>query len=166
MVMLLALALNQDQGETDMKVQPVELEIVLSKSRSSKGLEFDIRTDREERSLFLIGSTRPLEIASMNLEDRSTLMRYSLRQLQVFLATAKTENISVAAGQLAMSQSAASGSLGELEKNFDVQLFERIGKRLRLSEFGAQLRPKAENLLEQAQEFEQAMAGDDAIDTF
>jgi DNA-binding transcriptional LysR family regulator len=90
-------------------------------------------------------------------------MRYSLRQLEVFLATAKTENISVAAGQLAMSQSAASGSLGELEKNFDVQLFERVGKRLRLSEFGAQLRPQAENLLEQALEFEQAMAGKEVV---
>ena len=90
-------------------------------------------------------------------------MRYSLRQLEVFLATAKTENISVAAGQLAMSQSAASGSLGELEKNFDAQLFERVGKRLRLSEFGAQLRPQAQNLLEQARAFEQALAGEEVV---
>jgi DNA-binding transcriptional LysR family regulator len=90
-------------------------------------------------------------------------MRYSLRQLEVFLATAKTENISVAAGQLSMSQSAASGSLGELEKNFDAQLFERVGKRLRLSEFGAQLRPQAENLLEQARAFEQALAGEEVV---
>lgn len=85
---------NQDQGETDMKVQPVELEIVLSKSRSSKGLEFDIRTDREERSLFLIGSTRPLDIASMDLEDRSTLMRYSNQKVfpgqQINIGTAET----------------------------------------------------------------------------
>ncbi len=90
-------------------------------------------------------------------------MRYSLRQLEVFIATAKTENISVAARQLAMSQSAASGSLGELEKSFEVQLFERVGKRLRLSEFGDQLRPMAENLLEQAKEFEQAMAGEEVV---
>jgi DNA-binding transcriptional LysR family regulator len=90
-------------------------------------------------------------------------MRYSLRQLEVFLATAKTENISEAARQLAMSQSAASGSLGELEKNFDVQLFERVGKRLRLSEFGAQLRPQAENLMDQAREFEQSIAGKEVV---
>ena len=68
---------DRDGGETDMSVQPVELEIVLSKSRSSKALEFDIRTDRSERSLFMIGSTRPLNLDKMDLTDRSELMRYS-----------------------------------------------------------------------------------------
>lgn len=68
---------NRETGETDMSVKPVELEIVLSKSRSSKALEFDIRTDRPERSLFMIGSTRPLDIEGMDLTDRSELMRYS-----------------------------------------------------------------------------------------
>ena len=38
-------------------------------------------------------------------------MRYSLRQLEVFLATARYENVTRAAEELAMSQSAASGSL-------------------------------------------------------
>lgn len=89
-------------------------------------------------------------------------MRYSLRQLEVFLATAQYENVSRAAADLAMSQSAASGSLKELEQQFDVQLFDRVGKRLKLSELGRQLRPQAENLLEQARAFEQAMSGDEA----
>ena len=40
-------------------------------------------------------------------------MRYTLRQLEVFLATAAHENVSRAARSLAMSQSAASGSLKE-----------------------------------------------------
>ena len=77
-------------------------------------------------------------------------MRYSLRQLEVFLATARFENISRAAEDLAMSQSAASSALKELESQFEVLLFDRIGKRLKLSELGAQLRPAAENLLAQA----------------
>ena len=42
-------------------------------------------------------------------------MRYTLRQLEVFLATARHENVSRAAEELAMSQSAASGALKELE---------------------------------------------------
>ena len=88
-------------------------------------------------------------------------MRYTLRQLEVFLATAGHENISRAAKSLAMSQSAASGSLKELEQQFDVQLFDRVGKRLQLSELGRQLRPAAERLLAQAQAFEGAMAGED-----
>ena len=89
-------------------------------------------------------------------------MRYSLRQLEVFLATAQFENVSRAAASLAMSQSAASSALRELEQQFDVQLFDRLGKRLKLSELGRQLRPRAEHLLEQARAFEQAMSGDDA----
>lgn len=88
-------------------------------------------------------------------------MRYTLRQLQVFLATAHHENVSRAAESLAMSQSAASGALRELEKQFDVQLFDRIGKRLRLSELGRQLRPAAEDLLARALAFEQSLSGEE-----
>lgn len=88
-------------------------------------------------------------------------MRYTLRQLEVFLATAGHENISRAAESLAMSQSAASGSLKELEQQFEVQLFDRVGKRLQLSELGRQLRPAAERLLAQAQSFEDSMTGDE-----
>lgn len=90
-------------------------------------------------------------------------MRYSLRQLEVFLATAHNENVTRAAESLSMSQSAASGSLRDLETQFDVQLFDRIGKRLQLSELGLQLRPQAERLLEQALAFEQALAGMEVV---
>ena len=90
-------------------------------------------------------------------------MRYSLRQLEVFLATARHENVTRAAADLAMSQSAASGSLRELEEQFDVRLFDRVGKRLQLSELGRQLRPRAETLLEQARAFEQALAGEEVM---
>lgn len=90
-------------------------------------------------------------------------MRYSLRQLEVFLATAHYENVSRAANELAMSQSAASGSLKELEQQFSVRLFDRVGKRLQLSELGHQLRPQAETLLAQAKAFEGALAGEDAM---
>ena len=90
-------------------------------------------------------------------------MRYSLRQLEVFLATARHENVTRAAAALAMSQSAASGALKELEDQFNVQLFDRVGKRLQLSELGHQLRPQAQSLLDQAREFEQALAGDNIL---
>lgn len=85
-------------------------------------------------------------------------MRYSFRQLEVFLAAAHFENITRAAEQLAMSQSAASGALKELEQQFDVQLFDRVGKRLQINELGRVLRPQAEALLEQAKALEQALA--------
>ncbi len=84
-------------------------------------------------------------------------MRYSVRQLEVFLATARYQNVTRAAASLAMSQAAASGSLRDLEQQFDVKLFDRIGKRLQLSDLGLQLRPQAENLLAQATAFEAAL---------
>lgn len=85
-------------------------------------------------------------------------MKYTLRQLEVFLATARHENISRAALDLAMSQSAASDSLRELEHQFDVQLFDRIGKRLQLNDFGRSLLPRAEELLARAQELEASLS--------
>lgn len=84
-------------------------------------------------------------------------MHYTLRQLEVFLAVAQTQNISRAAETLAMSQSAVSGALSDLEHHFDVQLFDRIGKRIQLNELGRMLRPRAESLLEQAKDLERAL---------
>src|SRR5437868_4144042 len=84
-------------------------------------------------------------------------MRYTLRQLEVFLAVARDESVSRAAEALAMSQSAASGSLGDLERQFDVQLFDRLGKRLQLSELGRSVRGRAEALLDQARDLERLL---------
>jgi len=81
-------------------------------------------------------------------------MRYTLRQLQVFLATAHFENITHAANSLAMSQSAASSALKDLEQQFDIQLFDRIGKRLQINDLGRSIRPQAMALLEQANDLE------------
>lgn len=85
-------------------------------------------------------------------------MRFTLRQLEVFLAVARHESVSRAAKELGMSQSAASGSLGELERQFDVQLFDRIGKRVRLASVGRELRARAESLYDQAKALENALA--------
>ncbi|CCG94924.1 MULTISPECIES: LysR family transcriptional regulator [Marinobacter] len=85
-------------------------------------------------------------------------MKYSFRQLEVFLAAAHFQNITRAAESLAMSQSAASSALKELESQFDIQLFDRVGKRLQLNELGRLYRPKAESLLAQATELEQAFS--------
>lgn len=84
-------------------------------------------------------------------------MKFSLRQLEVFLATAHFQNISKAADSLAMSQSAASSALKELEQQFDILLFDRVGKRLQLNEQGRLIRARTEALLEQAKELEQAL---------
>ena len=93
----------------------------------------------------------------------STDMRYTLRQLEVFLAVAEQESVSRAAEALAMSQSAVSGALADLERQFDIQLFERLGKRLQLSELGRSIRARAEALQQQASEFEHELSSNDAV---
>ncbi len=85
-------------------------------------------------------------------------MRYTLRQLEVFLAVARTGSVSRAGDELAMSQSAVSGSLADLERQFDVRLFDRIGKRLQLSAVGRALRARAEGVWDEARELETALA--------
>lgn len=85
-------------------------------------------------------------------------MKYTLRQLEVFLATAREENLTRAAASLAMSQAAASGALRDLEQKFGIQLFDRIGKRLKINELGSYLQPQAEAVIERASELEASLA--------
>ncbi|MBP8237959.1 MAG: LysR family transcriptional regulator, partial [Pseudomonas sp.] len=86
-------------------------------------------------------------------------MKFTLRQLEVFTAVASHENVSRAAEQLSLSQSATSTSLAELERQFDCQLFDRLGKRLLLNALGRQLLPQAVALLDRAREIEQLLHG-------
>lgn len=87
-------------------------------------------------------------------------MRYTLRQLAVFAEIARSENVSHAARVLNLSQSAASTAMAEFERQFDLQLFDRVGKRLHLNDRGRKLLPLALELLDRAAEFESMLRGD------
>jgi DNA-binding transcriptional LysR family regulator len=89
-------------------------------------------------------------------------MRFTLRQLEVFLAVARHESVSAASRQLSMSQSAVSSSLGDLEAQLDVSLFDRVGKRLRLSDTGRSLRSRAEGLWQAARDLDETFGDDEA----
>ncbi|AYA39906.1 LysR family transcriptional regulator [Xenorhabdus nematophila] len=82
-------------------------------------------------------------------------MRITLRQLEIFAEVLKSGSTTQASQQLALSQSAVSASLTDLEGQLGVQLFDRVGKRLVTNEHGRLLYPKALALLEQAGEIEQ-----------
>ncbi|WP_020166708.1 MULTISPECIES: LysR family transcriptional regulator [Methylotenera] len=86
-------------------------------------------------------------------------MKYSLRQLEIFVAISRTASVSRAAEELSLSQSATSTALGELEKQFDLQLFDRVNKSLRINETGQQLLPRAVELLDRAKEIEALLQG-------
>ncbi|QHJ01012.1 LysR family transcriptional regulator [Xylophilus rhododendri] len=81
-------------------------------------------------------------------------MRLSLRQLQIFIAVADTGSTSAAGQRIALSQSATSGALNELEALLGAQLFDRVGKRLLLNDNGRTLLPRSRELLDAAQEIE------------
>lgn len=74
----------------------------------------------------------------------------SLRQLEIFLAIAAQGSTTRAAAKIALSQSATSNALAELEQRLGVQLFDRVGKRLVLNDAGRHLQPRAQLLLAQA----------------
>jgi DNA-binding transcriptional LysR family regulator len=82
-----------------------------------------------------------------------------LRQIGVFVAVARHESVSRAAETLALSQSATSTALAELERQYDTQLFDRFGKTLRLNELGQALLPQAVELIERAAAIENVLEG-------
>lgn len=86
-------------------------------------------------------------------------MKFTLRQLEIFRAVSRTESVSRASEQLHLSQSATSTALGELERQFDLKLFDRVGKSLRINEIGRQLLPRAVELLDRASEIESELSG-------
>jgi len=77
-------------------------------------------------------------------------MQLTLRQLQIFGAVARTGSTVAAAASVALSQSATSAALKELERGLGVPLFDRVGRRLRLNENGRALLPSAHALLDGA----------------
>ncbi len=79
-------------------------------------------------------------------------MHITLRQLEVFAEVLKSGSTTQASVMLALSQSAVSAALTDLEGQLGVQLFDRVGKRLVVNEHGRLLYPRALALLEQAVE--------------
>jgi len=82
------------------------------------------------------------------------MLRTTLRQIEVFVATAQKGNVTQAAGMVGLTQSAASMALADFENQLGTKLFDRIGKRLSLNEEGRILYAKAVEMLDRAQEME------------
>ena len=77
-------------------------------------------------------------------------MRITLRQLAVFTAVADAGSTTAAAGRVALSQSATSAALNELESVLQARLFDRVGTRLVLNDTGRGLLPQARAVLDGA----------------
>ncbi|HTJ97673.1 MAG TPA: LysR family transcriptional regulator [Rhodocyclaceae bacterium] len=90
-------------------------------------------------------------------------MKFTLRQLEIFVAVAHAGSVSRAAEQLSLSQSAASTALGELERSYDQTLFDRVGKKLVLNDTGQWMLPRALEILDRASELERQLGTDESI---
>lgn len=86
--------------------------------------------------------------------------RLTLRQLQIFVAVARSGSTIAAAAQVALSQSATSAAINELERLLSQRLFDRVGRRLQLNENGRALFPRALVLLDGANGIEKSRHDD------
>jgi DNA-binding transcriptional LysR family regulator len=82
------------------------------------------------------------------------VLRLTLRQLQIFVAVARYGSTTAASAELALSQSATSAAVNELERLLSLRLFDRAGKRLLLNDNGRTMLPRALDLLDGAAEIE------------
>jgi len=89
-------------------------------------------------------------------------LRLNLRQLEVFVATARAGSTRAAAERVSRSQSAASAALAELEAAVGAPLFDRIGRRLVLNENGRALLPRAAAMIDDATDLQHLFSNEHA----
>lgn len=79
-------------------------------------------------------------------------MDYTIHQLQVFLKVVKEKSITKAAEGLFMSQPAVSIQLKNFQNQFEIPLYEVIGRQLYVTEFGNEIAKIAERVIEELEE--------------
>jgi DNA-binding transcriptional LysR family regulator len=72
------------------------------------------------------------------------VIKMNPRQLTYFVAAARREHLGTAAAELGISEPALSRSIGRLERELGVRLFDRVGRGLRLNGFGKLVLDRAE----------------------
>jgi DNA-binding transcriptional LysR family regulator len=74
----------------------------------------------------------------------------TLEQLRIFVAVAERGHMTRGAEALGVTQSAASAAIASLEGRYRTQLFDRIGRRIELTEIGRRFLPEARKVLDGA----------------
>ena len=81
----------------------------------------------------------------------------TIRHLRIFIAVAETKKMSLAAKKLYISQPTVSQAIRELEEHYGVRLFERLSKKLYITESGKFLLFHAKNIVAQFDNLEESM---------
>ncbi len=77
-----------------------------------------------------------------------------INALKAFVEVAKTSSFSIASTNLYLTQPAISKRIATLESQLDLKLFDRIGKKVFLTEAGSKLLPKAVEVLQQTDDIQ------------
>ena len=77
-------------------------------------------------------------------------MTLTLEQLRIFVAVAEREHVTQAARVLNLTQSAVSAAVGAIEARHGVKLFDRVGRRIELTETGRTFLTEARAVLARA----------------
>jgi DNA-binding transcriptional LysR family regulator len=82
----------------------------------------------------------------------------TLEQLRIFVAVAERQHVTQAARALNLAQSAASHAIAALEAQHDTKLFDRVGRRIELTEAGHVFLAEAKAVLARAEAAELALS--------
>ncbi|MCA0969269.1 LysR family transcriptional regulator [Halobacillus litoralis] len=84
-----------------------------------------------------------------------------LKQVHTFLTVAETLNFTKAASQLSFAQSSVTSHIRALEDSLGKPLFDRLGKKIRLTEAGQDFLVYAERLVQLSEEAKLVISGQD-----
>ena len=78
-------------------------------------------------------------------------MNYTLHQLEIFLKISQLQSVTKASEALYLTQPAVSIQLKKFQEQFKTPLFEVVGRKIYITEFGEEIAKAAENILNEVQ---------------
>lgn len=85
----------------------------------------------------------------------------TLRHLEIYVKVVETGSMSTASKELFVTQPTISGAISELEKEYNVLLFERLNKRIYITKEGEKLYLYARKMLSIAEDMERQIGSDE-----
>lgn len=76
-------------------------------------------------------------------------MKYTLHQLEIFYKVSKLKSVTKASEELFLTQPAVSIQLKKFQDQFQIPLFEIVGRKIYITEFGEEIALAAENILDE-----------------
>ena len=73
----------------------------------------------------------------------------TLEQLRIFLAVVEHLHFTRAAEDLYITQPAVSAAVQSLEREYDIKLFHRVGRRVEITDAGEMLKAEAQKIIDQ-----------------